>query len=327
MKYFFRHFILTACCFFSFNMVFAAEKSAGRELHVGSLVGPTGIPVAYMYENPPAIENTNVTFESFASPTTLLPKMIKGETDIGFLPANAAAKVYTSSNGAILAAGISGTGTLVLISRDTSVNSFADLKGKKIAVAGQGATPEYMFRYLLAKNSIKEGPGSDAVELDFSFATDKIPAELIAGRIRYAVVPEPFATVVLMKDPSIRRIIDFQKEYAGFNGQEDTYPLTLIVVRRAYAQANPEIVRAFLKAYKQATEWTIANPEQSGVLVQKYTLGLSAPVVAKAIPSCHFVCIDAAAGRVSIEKLLQIFLQFSPESIGGVLPADTFYFK
>jgi len=320
--------LAAVCCLFA-GAAFASDtgKSTQIELHASSLVGPTGIPVAYMYENTPQIQNTKVTFETFASPAALLPKMIKGEVDIGFLPANAAAKAFTATKGAVIAAGISGTGTITLITKDASVKTFTDLKGKKVAVAGQGATPEYMFRYLLAANNVKEGTGADAVELDFSIETSKLAAELLSGRVQYAVVPEPFATVASIKDASVIRAIDFQVEYAKINGKDTVYPLTLIVVRKSFAAEHPDTVRAFLDAYKKSTDWTIANPQKSGALVQKYTLGLAAPVVAKAVPACNFVCIDAQTGRAAIEKLLNIFLQFAPESVGGSLPADSFYFK
>jgi len=303
-------------------------SASPEQLRVGSLNGPTGIPVAYLYENPPRLDGiTAVTFESFASPAALLPKMLKGEIDIGFLPPKVAAKVYSSSNKALVAAAVSGNGTLSLITRDPQDIPLTGLRGKKVAVAGQGATPEYPFRYLLAENGIKAGTGSDSVDFDFSVGTPDIAAALISGKVSYAVVPEPFATVAEMKSPDVRRTVDFQKEYEKINGPGTTYPLTLLVVRRAFAQEYPDTVRAFLDAYRNSTSWTLANPRKAGVLVQKHTLGLLAPVVAKAIPSCHFVCTDAVTARPSIEKLLGIFLQFAPESVGGSLPDDGFYFK
>jgi NitT/TauT family transport system substrate-binding protein len=296
-------------------------------LRVGSLNGPTGIPLAYLYENHPDLGGVETVFQSYASPAALLPKMIKGEVDIGFLPANVAAKVYLKNNGAIVAAGITGNGNVVLVTEDPGIASLADLKGKTVEVAGQGATPDYMFRYLLSKNGIAVGTGDNMVQPDYSIETSRIGAELISGKIRYAVVPEPFATVVTMRDKNFIRAINFQTEYEKIEGAGQTYPLTLMVVRAGYAAEHPETVRAFIAAYRKSTEWTITNPNKAGVLVQKYTLGLMAPIVARAIPNSQYVFIDAVSGRASIEKLLDIFLQFAPESVGGVLPDDGFYFK
>ena len=51
-------------------------------VRVGILNGPSCIPCAYMMENAKSYEDTNLSFETFATPQALLPKMIKNEIDI-----------------------------------------------------------------------------------------------------------------------------------------------------------------------------------------------------------------------------------------------------
>ena len=48
------------------------------------------------------------------------------------------------------------------------------MKGKKLTVAGQGATPEYMIRYLAAKEGISLEGGAEGIELDFSIPNAEI---------------------------------------------------------------------------------------------------------------------------------------------------------
>lgn len=296
-------------------------------LRVGILNGPTAIPVAHILDGNMKMGAEVLSFEKFASPTALLPKMLKGEIDIGFLPANIAAKTYNSAAGAVLCAGISCNGNLYLITKVESTRSFGDLLGKKVTVAGQGATPEYMFRWLLEQNNVPSGTGDNAVTLDFSIPTANIAAELLTGRTLYAVVPEPFATVAVMKNGGVRRAIDFQEAYGEIEGKEKTYPLTVMVVAKNFAQTKPDAVRAFIEMYKDSLDWTEKHPQKAGVSVQKHTLGLMAPVVANAIPYCNFVWEDSDKGRLSIEKMLSVFMKFAPESVGGKLPDSGFYFK
>jgi NitT/TauT family transport system substrate-binding protein len=325
-KLFFCCSILAVLCL----TVFAdgkAEKKVPVSLHVGILNGPVAIPSAFMLEYLPDIGGGSVFFEKFADPTSLLPKMIKGEIDIGFLPANVAAKVYNSGNGALICVGISGNGNLSLITKDKNIKTLADLCGKKVTVAGQGATPEYLFRWLLDQNKIETGTGSDKVELDFSIPTANIAAGIISDKIQYAVVPEPFATVAMMKSAAVIRAINLQDQFAAIKGTGVTYPLTVMVVRKKFAESNADIVRAFTVAFNNSVQWTIAHPQKAGAYVQKHTLGLMAPVVANAIPYCNFIWIDTSVARPRIEQLLGIFLQFSPDSIGGKLPDTGFYFK
>jgi NitT/TauT family transport system substrate-binding protein len=304
----------------------AKAAASGGEVHIGILNGPTSVPAAYIIDKMSVINGKTVVFEKYATPQALLPKMLKGEADIGFMPANIAAKVYNSASGAVVCAGISGNGNLYLITKDRSIKTLADLAGKTVSVAGQGATPEYLFRWILTQNKIPVGSDT-GVKLDYSIPTPDLVAELLSDKIKYAVVPEPFATVAFIKSKDVVRALDFQYEFCAVEGKNATYPLTVMVVRKSFAESDPETVRAFISAFKDSVAWTIGNPQKAGVLVQKYTLGLMAPVVANSIPYSGLVWENADDSRREIERLLSIFLGFSPESVGGKLPDEGFYFK
>jgi len=290
-----------------------------QQVRFGVLNGPTCIPSAHLLD-----ENV----ELFADPQALLPKMLKGEIDVGFLPANVAAKVYNSSNGKILCCAITGNGNLSLITTDASVKQLADLKGKSVAVAGQGATPEYIFRYLLQKNGIKADV-KNGVSLDFSIPTPQLAAQLISGKIKYAVVPEPFATVAQLKSDKVIAAVDLQSEYEYFEGKGKIYPLTVMVVTKDFAEKNPEALKAFLGEYEKSFKKTLQNPKEAGELCEKFGLGLAAPIIAKSVPKANYVFIPAEnpKAKEKIEELLTIFLSFDSASIGGKLPDDNFYCK
>ena len=88
------------------------------------------------------------------------------------------------------------------------------------------------------------------------------------GKIQYAVVPEPFATVACEKDKNIFRAVDFQKEFFALSEIEN-FPMTLIAVNANFAKSNPEKVKKFLEEYKKASEWTLKNPKEfDGPLVE-----------------------------------------------------------
>ncbi len=219
-----------------------------------------------------------------------------------------------------------GEGMLSVISRDASVQSFTDLVGKTVYVAGQGATPEYMARYIAQKNGVEIGEAVNQINLSFSIPAAELAPAIIGKKIEYALVPEPFATVATMKDPSIKRVINVQDAFSSVSG-EDSYPMTVVVIRSEFAATYPETVTQFLSAYKNAIAWTNENPAEAGQLVEKHTLGLTAAIASKAIPNAAFTFVSATEARPEVEKLLSLFLEFAPESIGGSLPSDAFYFK
>ncbi len=305
----------------------SAEKS--NSVRVGLLNGPTCIPLAYMMENENKLSaddsSANISFESFADPQTLLPKLIKKEIDIGFMPVNVAAKVYNSGNKALLCCAVTGLGNLRLITTDKSLRRFTDLKGKIVYVAGQGATPEYMLRYILQENGMTFGEDGD-VKLVYSIPTAQLAAQLISNKIQYAVVPEPFATIAQTKSSNVIAALDLQKEYKELSGANQIYPLSVMVVRSEFAQENQELLEAFLELYEKSLSWTISHPSTAGEFSEKHGLGLAAGIVAKAIPVSNYVYIPAQSSISIIEELLSIFINCDPSSIGGKLPEKDFYY-
>jgi NitT/TauT family transport system substrate-binding protein len=285
--------------------------------------------MAALFETHPDLDGVPSEFSVSAVPDMLLPTLLKGDVDIAVMPINVAAKVYTSSKGAALLTAVIGEGMITLVTKDPSVTKLSDLKGKVVHVAGQGATPDYLFRYLLNSNGIlADGRSPEAVTLDFSVPTPDLAAALLSGKITYAVVPEPFSTVITGNNPAFRRAIDFQKEYAAaLKSPGAVYPVTTLVVKRDFAERYPETVRAFLRAMEGAVAWTNAHPREAGILVAKHTLGLQATITEKSIPTAAIVFHRAPAARKSVEQLLRVFLANDPTSIGGALPDSGFYFE
>lgn len=316
---------------FIFNVSFVSasgskEKAAKPEsINMAVLNGPSGMCFAYLFENVPAINATGISYEVCASPDVLIPKLLKGEIDIGILPPNAAAKIYAKQPDSIVLAGVSGLGMLNLVSTDKSIKSLEDLKGKTVFVAGQGSTPEYVFRAVLEKSGYETGDAAGAVKLDFSIPASEMAAAIASGKIEYAVMPEPFATVATSKGNCFRAL-NLQELWQKSFGKE-TFPMTAIVVRKEFAAKYPETVRAFLREAEKAIGWTEQNPKDAAALVEKHTLGLKAAIAEKAIPNCAFSYMPAKKARPVIEELLNVFLSYAPESVGGKLPDNQFYFE
>jgi NitT/TauT family transport system substrate-binding protein len=233
-----------------------------------------------------------------------------------------AAKIASSGKD-IRAAAIIGNGMLSLLSSDTGVKSLADLRGKTVEVAGQGATPEFVFRRILEYNGLM--PDRD-VALGYSLAPAEIAQSLIAGRVSIALLPEPFASMAVAGNGRLVSVADIQSEWSKSGGREN-FPMTLLVVDGIFADENPDAVKAILDAVKSSIEWVKAHPAEAGALVEKHELGLRAPVAAAAVPKSNYVYIPAAEGRAAIESLFGLFLQYAPASIGGALPGDGFYFR
>ena len=190
-------------------VIILAKNPEEKKINVGILNGPSCIPISFMMEENSTSTKSKYVFEKFANPQAVLPKMVKNEIDIAFMPLNVAAKAYNLSE-KIKCVAICGNGNLSLVTKDENIKQFSDIKDKEVFVAGQGSTPEYMFLYLLNQNGIK-------ANLNFSVPTANIPSYLIENQIDYAVLPEPFATIATIKDSNLKKAIDLQEEFKKFN--------------------------------------------------------------------------------------------------------------
>jgi NitT/TauT family transport system substrate-binding protein len=291
-------------------------------LTIYGLKGPSGVGMIRLFESPPRVSGLDIRVEALAQADLLAAKFIAGEAKAGILPPNAAAKI-ASSGKRIQAAAVLGTGMLSLLSSDPAVRRIEDLRGKTVEVAGQGATPDYVFRRILLSKGLN--PDRD-LRLGYALAYPEIAQSLIAGRVSTALLPEPFATMARSGKPELRVIGDIQGEWAAAGG-EGNYPMTLLVVDAAFAAAQPAAIRAILDAFKSSIEWVSAHPAEAGALVEKHDLGLRAAVASAAIPRSNYVFVPALAARPSLEALFRVFLEFSPASIGGTLPGEGFYLK
>jgi NitT/TauT family transport system substrate-binding protein len=297
-------------------------ESGVKPLTIYSIKGSPGVGMVRLFEEPPQIAGFDVKVEALAQADLMAARFISGEAKVGILPPNMAAKIASSGKDLRVAA-IIGNGMLSLLSSDTSVRSLADLKGKTVEVAGQGATPEFVFRKILEYNGLT--PERD-VRLGYSMAPTEIAQSLIAGKVSIALLPEPFATMALAGKPDLFSIVDVQQEWSRAGGREN-FPITLLVVDGAFASDNPVAVNEILNAVRTSIEWVRAHPADAGRLVEKHELGLSAPVVAAAVPKSNYVFIPASEGRAALEALFGLFLEYAPASIGGTLPGEGFYLK
>ena len=76
------------------------QINQNQEIRTGILNGPSSIPVCRLMENP-ELQNARITFQKYNTPQNLLPKLIKNEIDIAFLPLNVAVKTFNTSNHSI----------------------------------------------------------------------------------------------------------------------------------------------------------------------------------------------------------------------------------
>lgn len=206
---------------------------------------------------------------------------------------------------------------------DAKLKDWADLKGKKIMAPAKGAVPDLLLRYLLTKNGLN--PDRD---LTIQYLTSPVElAQLSAsGAAPLAVLPEPWVTEAMERNPKLQVLLDFQQEWQRIEEQGQIYPQTCIVVNKQFANAYPELVRSYLKELDQAIGWVNKNPDQAGVLAEKH-VQISATAVRKGLTRCNLRFEAALKVRPEIDLFLKRLYELAPNAIGGKLPDEKIYYQ
>lgn len=293
-------------------------------VRVAGMTGPTGIGlVSLMDKNEKGDTDQKYEFSLYASAQEIVPLLVKGELDIVAIPANLAAIQFNKNNAFVQTIAINNLGVLSILEKGNSINSVADLKGKVIyaPASGKGAVPEYALNYILTQNGLD--PSKD-VTVEWKTEVTEIISALKKTDGGIALLPQPAATNALNNVEGLREAININEAWNSLGG--DSKLVTgVIVVRKAFAEANPDAVAKFLEEYEASAIFVNENVSEAAKLVGKYNIAAEA-IALKAIPKCNITFIKGAEMKSVLEAYLKTLFDANASSIGGAMPADDFYY-
>jgi NitT/TauT family transport system substrate-binding protein len=182
----------------------------------------------------------------------------------------------------------------------SKITTLAQLKGHLL-----GINAPLNINYLLAASVLTEN-GIKLSQVRFPSAPIPFPqmaAELAAGKIDAAAMPEPFATAAEQQYGAV--------ELSDLNqGATEQFPIQGYVVTKAWAQQNPGTLRAFVTALAQGQE--LADTSRSSVEKAMETLngppnGQVQPIVA-AVMAVNIY--PTAIDKVRIQRVADVMYQF-----------------
>lgn len=254
----------------------------------------------------------------------LLPLMIKGELDIALLPSNVASVLYQKTNGGVTVIDINTLGVLYMVSGDSSVSSVADLAGKTIYLTGKGTTPDYVLHYILNGNGID---ADQDCTLEYRSEATEVAALLAENPDAIGLLPQPFVTAACAQNDALSVIMDMNAEWEKLQGENGSRLVTgVTVVRNEFLQEHENAVAAFMEEHKASAESMNADVENGAKLAVASEIIAKEPIALKAIPKCNITYIDGNEMKQALSGYLQVLYEQNPESIGGALPQDDFYY-
>ncbi|MDO8453456.1 MAG: ABC transporter substrate-binding protein [Sulfurimonas sp.] len=270
-----------------------------------------------------------IEFKLWKNPDELRALAIKSDVDFLAVPTNTAA-ILNNKGIDIKLLNVSVWGILGMISRDNSLKTLKDFKGKKIAVPFRGDMPDIVFSHLLKKEGLD--PKKD-FELVYVASPIDAMQMLIMRRIDHALLAEPAISIALRKTksfpisvvaPDLFRSVDLQEEWAKiFNTTGDIPQAGIAVMGR---MKDKHVIQRFQEEYDKALRWYISNPKEAGKLVVKTLDMLNEEGVSDSIAHVRLKSVNAVDAKKDLEFFFNVLKEEDPKSIGEKLPQDSFYF-
>ena len=307
----------------------SAEASAAPAeetvVRVGGLKGPTTMGLVKLMQDAENGEAQNAYEFTMVTAADELTAMVAGDqVDIALLPANVASVLYHKTNQNVSVIDINTLGVLYLVSGDTSITSLDQLAGKTVYLTGKGTTPDYVFNYLLSS----AGLSAEDVTLDFRSEATEVAAILADNSEVVGLLAQPCVTVALSQNDALSIIMDLTEEWDKLQAEDSNSRLVtgVTIVNNDFLSSHPDMVDAFLEEHEASALYTDNHPAEAAELIAAAGIVAKAPIAEQALPYCNITCITGEDMKEALSGYLEVLYEQAPESVGGSLPDDAFYY-
>jgi NitT/TauT family transport system substrate-binding protein len=314
-------------------LLFSAALSGAEKLDKIVIAGPfasVSHPILHMIETNALKDVANkVEFRVWKNPDELRAMTIKGDVDFLAVPTNTAA-ILNNKGVDIKLINVSVWGILGMVSRDNSLKSLKDFKGKKIAIPFRSDMPDIVLNQLLRKEGLD--PKKD---FDFVYVASPVDAMqmLIMRRVDHALLAEPAISMALRKTksfpvsivaPDLYRSVDLQDEWAKTFKTNGDIPQAGMAVMGHVKDEN--VIKRFQEEYAKSLLWYKANPKEAAKLVVKTLDMLKEEGVSDSIEHVRLKNVNAKDAKKELEFFFNVLKEEDPKSIGDKLPKNSFYY-
>ncbi len=297
-----------------------SEPEDNYVLKVGALSGPTGMGMAKLIsdtkEGGASAGKYDITI--YSSPDEIRAALISGSLDVAALPVNLAAVINNKTGGKYKVAAVNTLGVLYVLEAGNTVNSIADLAGKKLYATGQASTPEYILNYILQKN------GLDNVEVEYKTEHSELATLLVSGQVTLGMLPEPMVTNVLSKNADVRIALNLTEEWKKVSSGEAVQGC--VSVSTDVIANHKSVLDRFLDDYKASVNFVNEHQDEAAQMIADAGIVAAAPVAKKALPNCNIVFIDGDNMVSILSEFYGVLFAANPASVGGSMPGNDLYY-
>ena len=311
------------------------KKEDDTVIRIAYMNGPTGMGMAKLIHDNGGVEgNEKYQFVKYSDAALATADLKAGKVDMACIPTNTAATLANKTDSIQVLALNCLNSLYVMTKTGVSIEEFSDLEGKTIYTISNG-TPAAILTHLLAESdvnaTVKTSVGEGEEEKELTSPND-LAAQLIAGKIDIALVPEPVATAAPLKiasqDKTYTYTVAINLTDAWAEISESPVAMGCIVANKDFVSEHKSVVDSFLEEYESSIAFV--SDYKNLNLAAQYVVDagvLDALPAAKKSLTNLGGAIAYSDGAEMKATLVAFYNAIGLNLIGGKLPDDDFYYE
>jgi NitT/TauT family transport system substrate-binding protein len=200
--------------------------------------------------------------QNFNAGGEAIEAIFNGGIDMTYIGPNPAVNGFIRSQGQAvrLIAGATSGGAFFVV-RD-GIESAEDLRGLTVSSPALGNTQDVALRAWLADNGLQTDADAGGDVSITPLSNSDILEGFISGSLDGAWVPEPWATRMIQQGGNV--LVDERHLWP-----DGKYVTTHLLVATSFLERHPDVVKRFLEAHLEATDFVNEEPEEARRLVSE----------------------------------------------------------
>ncbi|MDO6826626.1 ABC transporter substrate-binding protein [Poseidonibacter sp. 1_MG-2023] len=272
-----------------------------------------------------------VEFRLWKNPDELRALTLRNRADFIAIPTNVAANLYNKGV-KIKLLNVSVWGILGMITRDKTLKTLADFKGKEIAMPFRADMPDIIFEELVKAQGMD--PKKD-FKLKYMSNPFDAMQNLILRQVDHALLAEPAISIALKKTGSFPLKLVAPDLYRSANLQEEWGKTFKVEAKIPQARMsvigdmilNEKVIKRFNEEYEKSLNWYKNNPKEAAEMIVEEMPMLDELGVQESIKHVQLNTVSAQDSKKDLEFFYKLLEKNNPKTIGGKLPNESFYSK
>jgi NitT/TauT family transport system substrate-binding protein len=229
-----------------------------------------------------------IKWTSFNAGPSAIEALFGGAIDMTYVGPNPAINGYVRSNGDALrvVSGAASGGASLVVRNDSGIQTPQDFHGKRVATPQFGNTQDVALRNWLKSHGLQSNDKGGDVQIIPMANPDQLTL-FLKRDLDAAWAPEPWATRLILEGNG-RLFLDERSLWP--NGQ---FVIGLLVVNTKFLKSHPDLVKNWIRANVDLTDWINGHRSQAKILLNQQILAETG----KALPSA---VLDQAFARMEV---------------------------